>query len=67
MRVKRIIDLSEPFEEGGYNNPAFEDGRVEVIMRHETEGWHAEMVHTATHLEVSCGCAVAQAEIRRVD
>lgn len=50
MRVKRIIDLSQPFEEGGYNNPAFEDGRVEVIMQHETEGWHAEVVHTATHV-----------------
>jgi kynurenine formamidase len=50
MRVKRIIDLSQPFEEGEYRNPAFGDGRVEVIMRHETEGWHAEAVHTATHV-----------------
>lgn len=50
MRVKRIIDLSQPFAEGGYNNPAFEDGRIDVIMRHETEGWHAETLTTATHV-----------------
>lgn len=50
MRIKRIIDLSQPFAEGGYNNPAFADGRIEVIMRHETQGWHAEMLTTATHV-----------------
>ena len=50
MRIKCIIDLSQPFAEGGYNNPAFEDGRIDVIMRHETEGWHAETLTTSTHV-----------------
>ena len=49
MKPKRIVDLSQPFAEGGYNNPAFEDGRVDVCMRHETQGWHAEIITTSTH------------------
>lgn len=50
MRIRRMIDLSQPFEEKGYNNPAFEDGTVKTTMRHETDGWHAETLHTATHV-----------------
>jgi arylformamidase len=50
MRIKRIIDLSQPFVEHGYQNPAFEDGHVEICMRHEKEGWHAEKIYTATHV-----------------
>lgn len=49
MQIKRIIDISEPFAEDGFNNPAFDDGKVEVCMRHEDVGWHAEKVITATH------------------
>lgn len=49
MQVKKIIDISQPFAEDGFNNPAFDDGRVEVCMCHEDVGWHAEKIITATH------------------
>lgn len=49
MKFERIIDLSQPFAEGGFNNPAFEDGRIETCMTHEEVGWHAETIITATH------------------
>ena len=49
MRIKRIIDLSQSFAEDGYNNPAFDDGIIEVCMRYEDAGWHAERIITATH------------------
>ena len=57
MKIKRLIDLSQSFAEGGYNNPAFDDGKIDVIMRHKTEGWHAEVIttstHTGTHLDAA--------------
>lgn len=49
MQIKRIVDISQPFAEDGFNNPAFDDGRVEVCMRHEDVGWNAEKIITATH------------------
>lgn len=49
MQIKRIIDISQSFAEDGFNNPAFDEGRVEVCMRHEDVGWHAEKIITATH------------------
>lgn len=57
MQIKRIIDLSQPFTEEGYQNPAFADGRIETCMRHETEGWYAETIiaatHTGTHVDAA--------------
>jgi arylformamidase len=49
MKFKRIIDLSQPFVAGGFQNPAFEDGRVEKCMWYDVEGWNAEKVVFATH------------------
>lgn len=55
MEVKEIIDLSNSFVEDGYQNPVFDDGRIEVCMDHATAGWHAEKIiaatHTGTHID----------------
>ena len=57
MKIKRVIDLSQPFVEKGYQNPAFEEGIIEVCMEHKTEGWHAEKIimatHTGTHVDAA--------------
>ena len=50
MKAVRIIDLSWPFIEGDFHNPAFDDGRLEVCMEHRTHGWHAETVIFPTHI-----------------
>ena len=55
MQLKKIIDLSQSFMEAGYQNPAFDDGRLEVCMEHDADGWHAEKIiaatHTGTHID----------------
>ena len=57
MKIKRVIDLSQPFVEDGYQNPAFEDGKIEICMEHKTDGWHAEKIimatHTGTHVDAA--------------
>ena len=46
----KILDLSQSIVEDGYNNPAFADGRIEICMDYDTEGWHAEVYTAATHV-----------------
>jgi arylformamidase len=48
--VKEIVDLTQSIMENGFNNPAFDDGRIDVCMTHETVGWHAEVYTAATHI-----------------
>jgi len=48
--VKQIIDLTQSIVEDGFNNPAFDDGKIEICMTHESAGWHAEVYTAATHV-----------------
>ncbi|MEI6101777.1 MAG: cyclase family protein [Eubacteriales bacterium] len=50
MKIKRIIDLTQSFCEKGFNNPAFRDGSMTVVMEHKNAGWYAEEINTATHV-----------------
>lgn len=50
MKIKRVIDLSQPIDENNCKNPAFPDTRVEICMRHEENGWLAEIITAATHV-----------------
>ncbi len=48
--MKTVFDLTQSIIEGGYNNPAFDDGKVEVCMDYDPVGWHAEIYTAATHV-----------------
>lgn len=48
--MKKVIDLTQSIVEGGYNNPAFDDGKVEICMDYATHDWHAEVYTAATHV-----------------
>ena len=48
--MSKIVDLSQSIIEDGYNNPAFADGRLELCMDYDPDGWHAEVYTAATHV-----------------
>jgi len=50
MKVRRIIDLSQPILENRYKNPAFPHSKKNICMTHEADGWRAEIITAATHV-----------------
>lgn len=46
----KILDMTQGIVEGGYNNPAFDDGKIDICMDYPTHDWHAEVYTCATHV-----------------
>ena len=49
MKIKRIIDLSQPLI-GGYTNPAFIQSELSACLSYEKDGWMGEILTAATHV-----------------
>ncbi|NJD02267.1 MAG: cyclase family protein [Ruminiclostridium sp.] len=49
MKIKRIIDLSQPLI-GGYTNPAFIKSELTACLTYERNGWMGEILTAATHV-----------------
>lgn len=50
MKVKRVIDLSQPISNREVTNPAFPVSEVKPCLSYESDGWMAEIVTAATHV-----------------
>ena len=50
IKIKRVIDLSQPMYIENFSNPAFPPMKNEIYTNWDNDGWLTEIVTMATHL-----------------
>ena len=50
MKIKRIIDLSQPIFGNCPGNPVFPKPQVKIITSYEKDGWFTECISITTHI-----------------